>query len=170
MTYTFDEQIVSDLHKDARGFRPTQYWWDQWSLCTGDQKQTMWDGLHRELEETMAAERAAEARAALALTERLEQMYELGAKSEVQGQERSRGRIAGSISKAGAADKIKASPINAFSHLILNRIFLLYISQTAIPPSAGSLRMVGVAGFEPTTSRTPCVRATNCAIPRLIFV
>lgn len=84
MTYTFDEQIVSDLHKDARGFRPTQYWWDQWSLCTGDQKQTMWDGLHRELEETMAAERAAEARAALALTERLEQMYELGAKSEVQ--------------------------------------------------------------------------------------
>ena len=40
--------------------------------------------LHRELEETMAAERAAEARAALALTERLEQMYELGAKSEVQ--------------------------------------------------------------------------------------
>ena len=34
-----------------------------------------------------------------------------GAKSEVQGQERSRGRIAGSISKAGAADKIKASPL-----------------------------------------------------------
>ena len=84
MTYTFDEQIVSDLHKDARGFRPTQYWWDHWSLCTGDQKQTMWDSLCRELEETMAAERAAEARAALALTERLEQMYELGAKSEVQ--------------------------------------------------------------------------------------
>ena len=82
--YTFDEQIVSDLHKDARGFRPTQYWWDQWSLCTSDQKQTMWDSLCRELEETMAAERAAEARAALALTERLEQMYDLGAKSEVQ--------------------------------------------------------------------------------------
>jgi hypothetical protein len=82
--YTFDEQIVSDLHKDARGFRPTQYWWDQWSLCTDAQKQTMWDALSVELEEEMNRERLAKARAMLALTERLEQMYELGAKSEVQ--------------------------------------------------------------------------------------
>ena len=82
--YTFDENIVSDLHKDARGFRPTQYWWDQWNLCSDDQKQTMWDALGQELSETMDRERKAEARAALALTERLEQMYELGAKDEVQ--------------------------------------------------------------------------------------
>ena len=84
MSYTFDSQIVSDLHKDARGFRPTQYWWDQWELCSDDQKQTMWDALIDELSETMDRERQAEARAALALTERLEQMYELGATSQVQ--------------------------------------------------------------------------------------
>jgi hypothetical protein len=39
----FDENIVSDLHKDARGFRPTQYWWDQWTQCNDAQKQFMWD-------------------------------------------------------------------------------------------------------------------------------
>jgi predicted Fe-S protein YdhL (DUF1289 family) len=84
MSYTFDENIVSDLHKDARGFRPSQYWWDQWNLCSDDQKQTMWDALSQELSETMDRERKAEARAALALCERLEQMYALGAKTEVQ--------------------------------------------------------------------------------------
>ena len=82
--YTFDENIVSDLHKDARGFRPSQYWWDQWNLCSDDQKQTMWDALNQELSETIDRERKAAARAALTLCERLEQMYALGAKSEVQ--------------------------------------------------------------------------------------
>jgi hypothetical protein len=44
----------------------------------------MWDALNQELSETIDRERKAEARAALALCERLEQMYALGAKSEVQ--------------------------------------------------------------------------------------
>lgn len=84
MSYTFDENLVSDLHKDARGYRPQTYWQAQWNLCSNDQKQIMWDALSQELSETMDRERAAEARAALALTERLEKMYELGAISEVQ--------------------------------------------------------------------------------------
>jgi hypothetical protein len=84
MAYTFDENIVSDLHKDARGVRPTEYFWEEWTQCGDDTRQAMWDNLCRELEATMAAERQAEARAALALAERLEQMYELGATSEVQ--------------------------------------------------------------------------------------
>jgi hypothetical protein len=84
MSYTFDETIVSDLHKDARGFRPSEYFWEEWTQCGDDTRQVMWDSLCRELEDAMAAERQAEARAALALTERLEQMYELGATSEVQ--------------------------------------------------------------------------------------
>ena len=83
-TYTFDENIVSDLHKDARGFRPTQYWWDQWGLCSDDQKQTMWDSLCQELDTELDRDRVAKARAMLAVTEQLEKMDELGAKSEVQ--------------------------------------------------------------------------------------
>jgi hypothetical protein len=82
--YTFDENIVSDLHKDARGYRPTEYFWEEWTQCGDDTRQAMWDNLCRELEETMDCERKAEARAALALCERLEQMYALGAKTEVQ--------------------------------------------------------------------------------------
>ena len=84
MTYTFDEQIVSDLHKDARGSRPSQTWWSIWNRVSDDAKQDIWDALSQELSETMDRERQAEARAALALTERLEKMYELGATSEVQ--------------------------------------------------------------------------------------
>lgn len=82
--YTFDEQIVSDLHKDARGFRPSQSWWEMWNESHPSRKQEIWDALGEELSETMDRERQAEARAALALTERLEKMYELGATSEVQ--------------------------------------------------------------------------------------
>ena len=49
------------------------------------------------------------------------------------------------------------------------------LTDLAAAEKAGTMRsgvrsvlsMVGVAGFEPTTSRTPSVRATNCATPRL---
>lgn len=82
--YNFDEAIVSDLHKDARGFRPSHHWMELWNYADNDQKQTMWDALSQELSAELDRERAAKARAMLAVTERLEQMYELGAKSEVQ--------------------------------------------------------------------------------------
>lgn len=83
-TYTFDENIISDLHKDARGFRPSQGWWSVWADLSDDAKQETWDSLCRELSETLDREREEEARAALALTAQLEKMYELGATSEVQ--------------------------------------------------------------------------------------
>jgi hypothetical protein len=109
--YTFDENIVSDLHKDARGYRPTEYFWEEWTQCGDDTRQAMWDNLCRELEETMNRDYFNKITkgglpnktlnitlagtgvgkslfmchvAALALCERLEQMYELGAKDEVQ--------------------------------------------------------------------------------------
>jgi hypothetical protein len=82
--YTFDENIVSDLHKDARGFRPTQYWWDQWNLCSDDQKQTMWDALGQELSETMERERRFEAEAMISMHQRIQGMMLIGAKNEVQ--------------------------------------------------------------------------------------
>lgn len=84
MPYTFDENIVSDLHKDARGFRPREGFWAEWNSSNDFDRQAIWDGLCRELSAEMDRERQAEARAALALTERLDQMYELGANSEVQ--------------------------------------------------------------------------------------
>ena len=43
--YTFDETIVSDLHKDAYGFRPREYFWSEWEEATNDRKQAIWDDL-----------------------------------------------------------------------------------------------------------------------------
>lgn len=81
-TYTFDENIVSDLHKDARGFRPTQYWWDQWNLCTDNQKQIMWDSLCDEHEAEIKRERQAQAVAILELQARICHTRSLGAQSD----------------------------------------------------------------------------------------
>jgi hypothetical protein len=82
--YTFDENIVSDLHKDARGYRPTEVFWAYWNNYSDAEKQQEWDLLLRELSDEMDRERKDEARAALALTARLAQMYDLGAKTEAQ--------------------------------------------------------------------------------------
>ena len=43
--YTFDENIVSDLHKEAYGTRPTSFWWQCWNEATDDQKQVEWNNL-----------------------------------------------------------------------------------------------------------------------------
>lgn len=59
MTYTFDNDIVSDLHKSAHGCRPTGTWWFQWKAMTDDEKQEEWDYLlavaERETEEERQA-------------------------------------------------------------------------------------------------------------------
>lgn len=84
--HTFDEAlaIVSDLHKYARGFRPSHYWMELWNYADDDQKQTMRDALSQELSVELDRELVVKALAMLALAERLGKMYELGAKSEVQ--------------------------------------------------------------------------------------
>ena len=43
--YTFDEQVLSDLHKDAYGCRPSSFWWQCWSEATDDERQAEWDDL-----------------------------------------------------------------------------------------------------------------------------
>jgi hypothetical protein len=50
--YTFDETIVSDLHKDAYGYRPDAYFWEEWTQCGDDTRQAMWDNLLVELEQS----------------------------------------------------------------------------------------------------------------------
>lgn len=43
--YDFDETIVSDLHKDAYGFRPYTGWWIMWGEASDLSKQEIWDDL-----------------------------------------------------------------------------------------------------------------------------
>ena len=58
-TYTYDENIVSDLHKDAYGFRPSGDFFREWDLLDSDGKQYLWDGLIDALERSLENEREA---------------------------------------------------------------------------------------------------------------
>ena len=53
--YDFDADTLSDLHKDAYGFRPrSEEFWNAWDSADDDGKQRIWDDL------LDAADRAAE--------------------------------------------------------------------------------------------------------------
>ena len=78
--YTFDENIVSDLHKDARGFRPGVTWMHAWETSTDEEKQGIWDYLCEELEREMDYQKKMEDRALADFQERVQQAYSLGAK------------------------------------------------------------------------------------------
>jgi hypothetical protein len=63
MDYTFDNDTVSDLHKDAFGFRPSELFREEWIGANEAQKQEIWDSLERALEVSMEIERENEQRA-----------------------------------------------------------------------------------------------------------
>jgi hypothetical protein len=61
MTYTFDSQIVSDLHKDAFGFRPTAEFWDMWNNGLSDEgRQAEWDYMIKEMNASIEEEKLRE--------------------------------------------------------------------------------------------------------------
>ena len=49
-TYTYEDYLYSDLHKDSLGFRPSKEMRDAWDAMTPDKKQQEWDRLNDELE------------------------------------------------------------------------------------------------------------------------
>jgi hypothetical protein len=50
MAHTYDDEIYSDLHKDARGYRPGESGFNYWNSLTPDEKQSHWDCLIEDLE------------------------------------------------------------------------------------------------------------------------
>lgn len=60
MTYTYSEDIFSDLHKDAYGFRPRGH---EFYDAAPERKQEIWDYMCQVVEDNIAAEREHEARA-----------------------------------------------------------------------------------------------------------
>ena len=61
--YTFNVDVVSDLHKDVYGFRPSQSFWAEWTHSTDAEKQRIWDDLLISLNAEIERERKAEQRA-----------------------------------------------------------------------------------------------------------
>ena len=55
--FTYDDNTISDLHKDARGFRPSREFFETWEFADADTRQAIWDDLIEELDETMAREK-----------------------------------------------------------------------------------------------------------------
>jgi len=78
-TYTYDERIVSDLHKDTYGFRPCSGWWTEWKASDEDGKQAIWDMLLESYDQTMAYEKRMQEEAVAAFQERLDSLVQLGA-------------------------------------------------------------------------------------------
>lgn len=59
--YTFEDNLVSDLHKDARGYRPTESFFEMWNESSDDTKQDVWDMLLEEMEYNQKEEARVEA-------------------------------------------------------------------------------------------------------------
>ena len=78
MAYTFSNELISDLHKDARGSRPSGAWLlCYWDTETDAQKQATWDMLCEELEASMAAQKEAEAKALVEFRGKIRQVMDL---------------------------------------------------------------------------------------------
>lgn len=81
MTYTFDDSLVSDLHKDAYGFRPSGWFWTGWENASDDQKQKIWDDLVETLEDEVKREREARERATTQFEQRIADIISAGAET-----------------------------------------------------------------------------------------
>lgn len=81
MTYTFDEKLVSDLHKDAFGYRPSKEFWSEWNSNSNLYKQTVWDDLLWELERAIDQEASEKVAAINALEHEIATALDLGAAS-----------------------------------------------------------------------------------------
>jgi len=82
--YTFDESIVSDLHKDAFGFRPREYFWEEWNNSSDASKQEIWDDLLDSLQRANEWARLQETAAIAAFNTMVQQNIDLGARDEYQ--------------------------------------------------------------------------------------
>ena len=79
MSFTFDVAIVSDLHKDAYGFRPGQGFWSQWDLMDDVGRQITWDNLIADLKAEVEREDLAEKRAIVEFNELIAKTIAIGA-------------------------------------------------------------------------------------------
>jgi hypothetical protein len=79
MTYTFDESVLSDLHKEAFGFRPSASYYTHWRSLTDQDKQIEWDNLCAASDQSEQDERDAEARNYARWQTQLEELIRMGA-------------------------------------------------------------------------------------------
>ena len=79
--FTYCEDTFSDLHKDARGYRPRGH---EFYTATPERKQEIWDSMLVELEDEIERERREQLANQHALEERIAATIELGARDREQ--------------------------------------------------------------------------------------
>ena len=79
--YSYSDNLVSDLHKDAWGSRPSQIFWLNWEKADQDTKQTIWDNLIDDMVRNDAEEIKAKKENASNLAKRIKEVCKLGAKN-----------------------------------------------------------------------------------------
>ena len=77
MKYTYSDQLYSDLHKDAYGFRPGMYGYHLWDAMNADQKQAEWDRLLVALNDSIVLEQLRETEAKLVFEEKIARLMEV---------------------------------------------------------------------------------------------
>ena len=81
-TYTYSDELFSDFHKEAFGFRPSSDQMARWNAMSPDEKQDEWDYLDRSRENNMALEKAEADRAVMKFERWLEAEITVGAGDE----------------------------------------------------------------------------------------
>lgn len=80
-TTTNDFELISDLHKEARGFRPSSAWFAHFDTLTYAEKEAVWDGLIREADASRDEEEARERAAVEDFRKLLQMNIDLGART-----------------------------------------------------------------------------------------
>ncbi len=81
MSYTYSDELYSDLHKDAYGFRPGEGNYAAWEAMTADEKQARWERMLEDLDRSMREEENAQKVATEVFEQRVQNLIETGAKN-----------------------------------------------------------------------------------------
>ena len=84
---TFDSALVSDLHKDAYGFRPSASWMSDWNYVSDADKQHSWDALVATCEDNVARARTHQLAYVAEWNATISAMWVAGAQSHYQAEE-----------------------------------------------------------------------------------
>ena len=76
--YTFDENLISDLHKDAYGFRPSESFWSTFAAFNPEQKQALWDSMIADLNRSIDEDRKLQEEAVIKFENRIENLMHDG--------------------------------------------------------------------------------------------
>jgi hypothetical protein len=77
--YTYSEDLYSDFHKEAYGFRPGESTMMLWNEMTPDEKQQEWDNLHRTADQHIKEEAESEQQAIAAFESEISDNLSRGA-------------------------------------------------------------------------------------------